>query len=46
VRIETTFKFPQLGNSFDLSLIFDQYAINRGLDDRLFTGAQKKEDDE
>lgn len=46
VRIETTFKFPQLGNSFDLSLIFDQYAINRGLDDRLFTRAHKKGDDE
>lgn len=45
-RIETTIPFPQLGNSFDMSLQFDQYAINRGIDDSVFTGAQKKGDDQ
>ena len=38
IRIETTIPFPHLGRSFDFSLSFDHYAINRGLDDRLFAG--------
>lgn len=46
VRISTVVPFPSLGNSFDMSLTFDQYAINRGIDDALFTATPKKEDDE
>jgi hypothetical protein len=38
IRIETTVPFPHFGRSFDVSLLFDRYAINRGLDDRLFAG--------
>ncbi len=36
IRLRTTVPFPRLGRSFDLSLLFDGYALNRGLDDRLF----------
>jgi hypothetical protein len=48
IRMQTTVPLPNVGRSFDLGLLFDQYAINRGLDDRLFAGAPKhaKEDDE
>jgi len=38
LRAETTIPLPQVGRSFDFSLRFDDYAINRGLPDSLFTG--------
>lgn len=43
IRIETTVPFPRVGRSFDFALSFDHYAINRGLDDRLFAGAKATE---
>jgi hypothetical protein len=36
MRAEAGFPLPHLGRSFDLSLQFDQYAINTGLPDSLF----------
>jgi len=38
LRAETTIPLPQVGRSFDFSLRFDDYAINRGLPDSLFAG--------
>jgi hypothetical protein len=38
LRAETTIPLPQVGRSFDFSLRFDDYAINRGLPDSLFIG--------
>ena len=39
MRIESTLPLPRVGHSFDMSLLFDQYAINSGLDDSLFVKA-------
>jgi len=36
MRAESTLPLPMVGRSFDFSLQFDQYAINRGIDDALF----------
>ena len=36
MRAESSVPLPQLGRSFDMSLQFDQYAINTGLPDSLF----------
>lgn len=36
LRGESLLPLPGLGRSFDMSLMFDQYAINRGLPDSLF----------
>jgi hypothetical protein len=38
LRAEGTIPLPQVGRSFDFSLHFDDYAINRGLPDSLFAG--------
>ncbi len=38
LRAEATIPLPQVGRSFDFSLRFDDYAINRGLPDSLFIG--------
>jgi hypothetical protein len=38
LRAEATIPLPQVGRSFDFSLRFDDYAINRGLPDSLFAG--------
>ena len=38
LRAETTIPLPRVGRSFDFSLRFDDYAINRGLPDSLFSG--------
>jgi len=38
LRAETTIPLPRIGRSFDLAMQFDEYAINRGLADSLFTG--------
>lgn len=38
LRAELAIPFPQIGRSFDFSLRFDDYAINRGLPDSLFSG--------
>ena len=39
MRARTTVPLPRLGRSFDISLLFDQYAINSGLDESLFVKA-------
>ncbi len=36
VRVETSLPLPNLGRSFDFGLVYDQYAVNAGLDDSLF----------
>jgi len=38
LRAEASIPLPQVGRSFDFSLRFDDYAINRGLPDSLFIG--------
>jgi hypothetical protein len=38
LRAEAAIPLPQIGRSFDFSLRFDDYAINRGLPDSLFLG--------
>ncbi len=40
VRGESLIPLPGLGRSFDMSIQFDQYAINRGLPDSLFAATQ------
>jgi hypothetical protein len=37
LRALGTIPLPKLGNRFDVSILFDQYAINTGLTDSLFT---------
>lgn len=37
LRAESSIPLPRLGMTFDLSMQFDQYAINTGLPDSLFT---------
>ena len=39
MAFDDTVPLPRLGRSFDISLRFDQYAINSGLDDSLFVKA-------
>ena len=36
MRAEASLPFPTLGRSFDIGLLFDDYAINAGIDDSLF----------
>lgn len=36
LRAATTFPIPRLGREFDMSILFDQYAVNTGLADSLF----------
>jgi hypothetical protein len=38
LRAELAIPLPRIGRSFDFSLSFDDYAINRGLPDSLFPG--------
>lgn len=38
MRAELTFPVPKLGRSFDIGLAYDQYTVNTGLPDSLFTG--------
>ena len=38
LRAEASIPLPQVGRSFDFSMRFDEYAINRGLPDSLFAG--------
>jgi hypothetical protein len=38
MRVAATLPLPLVGRSFDVSLLFDQYAINQGLDDAFFEG--------
>jgi hypothetical protein len=36
LRARMSFSIPKFGNLFDFALLFDDYAVNRGLDDSLF----------
>jgi hypothetical protein len=38
LRAEATLPLPKVGRSFDFSMSFDQYAINTGLPDSIFSG--------
>lgn len=46
MRIEFTIPLPRVGRSFDVSVLFDKYALNRGIDDAFFKGAAKPEENE
>lgn len=37
LRAELTFPIPRVGRSFDFGILFDDYQVNRGLPDSLFT---------
>jgi len=43
VRMRMTLPIPTIGKSFDLSLMYDDYALNRGIDDALFDGEPRAE---
>lgn len=38
LRAELTFPVPKVGRSFDIGMAFDDYTVNTGLPDSLFTG--------
>jgi len=40
MRVETTISIPKFGKAFDVSILFDQYAINHGIDDAIFNAKQ------
>jgi len=40
LRAEMTLPFPVVGNSFDMTLVYDDYALNAGLPDSLFVDAR------
>ena len=44
VRATATLPLPHLGRSFDLTIQFDDYVLNTGLDDSLFTARAGRED--
>jgi hypothetical protein len=39
MRVQTTVPIPKIGSSFDIAVSFDDYKINQGLSDSLFTAA-------
>ena len=41
LRAETTISLPRMGKSFDMAMAFDDYAINSGLPDSLFSGRMR-----
>jgi hypothetical protein len=46
MRAEMAFSFPKIGRSFDLSLQYDDYTMNAGLPDSLFSGPAPDEVEE
>jgi hypothetical protein len=44
VRVETSIPFPRYGRSFDLGVVFSQYALNTGLPDSLFVKPAVREE--
>ena len=38
LRAETSIPLPRIGRSFDIGIMYDDYALNAGLDDSLFVG--------
>lgn len=46
MRIEFTVPLPRVGRSFDVSVLFDKYALNRGIDDAFFKAAEKPGENE
>jgi hypothetical protein len=43
MRVEMTFPIPRVGRSFDVGILFDDYHINTGLPDSLFTKSHHAE---
>jgi hypothetical protein len=39
IRMRMTIPFPTIGRAFDLTLMYDDYALNKGIDDAVFSGA-------
>jgi hypothetical protein len=42
LRAELTIPFPKFGKSFDMAVLYDDYAINRGLPDSLFAKGARR----
>lgn len=42
LRGRLTIPMPELGRSFDISILFDDYAINRGIDPAVFAGGSRR----
>lgn len=42
LRFELTFPVPKYGRSFDVGMAYDEYSVNSGLPDSLFTGRESK----
>jgi hypothetical protein len=38
LRAETSIPIPRIGRAFDIGILYDDYAVNVGLDDSLFAG--------
>jgi hypothetical protein len=40
LRAETSIPIPHIGRAFDVGILYDDYAVNAGLDDTLFTAGK------
>jgi hypothetical protein len=43
VRVEMTIPLPRVGRAFDVAILFDDYRVNSGLPDSLFSKAHHAE---
>ena len=43
LRLELTFSVPRVGRVFDMAILFDDYHVNAGLADSLFTNSRHQE---
>jgi hypothetical protein len=42
-RLTMTVPMPTVGRRFDLALLYDDYALNQGIDDAMFEGTSRTE---
>jgi hypothetical protein len=43
IRLTMTVPMPTVGRRFDLALLYDDYALNQGIDDAMFEGTSRTE---
>jgi len=44
MRVRMTLPMPTVGRNFDMSILYDDYALNRGIDDSIFDGSARAEE--
>lgn len=44
MRLRMTLPMPTVGRNFDMSILYDDYALNRGIDDAIFEGEPHAEE--